>query len=138
MGSPPQGRRHLSQRQALFGGRRHLDPQPWASTDNYFNPYAAGVVDFAGVRQRGRLAVEIPLLLPVPDLPSFLTDFATGIIQDAASSKDVSTHPIGTGPFRFVSFIPGQQSVFSAYRDYWDAPFHTWTVSSSIPASPTR
>jgi peptide/nickel transport system substrate-binding protein len=32
--------------------------------------------------------------------------------------------PVGTGPFKFESFMPGQQSVFARYDGYWDqAPY---------------
>ena len=30
--------------------------------------------------------------------------------------------PVGTGPFKLVSFTPGQQSVMARNSDYWDAP----------------
>jgi peptide/nickel transport system substrate-binding protein len=31
-------------------------------------------------------------------------------------------HPVGTGPFKLVSFTPGQQSVMARNPDYWDHP----------------
>lgn len=31
-------------------------------------------------------------------------------------------NPIGTGPFKFESFTPGQQSVFTRYDGYWGQP----------------
>ena len=30
--------------------------------------------------------------------------------------------PIGTGPFKYVSFTPGQQSVFARNENYWNSP----------------
>ncbi len=32
-------------------------------------------------------------------------------------------HPIGTGPFKYHSFTPGQQSVFVKNPDYWQSPY---------------
>jgi len=32
------------------------------------------------------------------------------------------TRPVGTGPFKLISFIPGQQSVMARNTDYWDQP----------------
>ena len=37
--------------------------------------------------------------------------------------KDFS-HPIGTGPWKFQSFTPGQRSVFTRNEDYWGAKPH--------------
>ena len=31
-------------------------------------------------------------------------------------------HPIGTGPFKFESFTPGQRSVFTRWDEYWNQP----------------
>jgi glutathione transport system substrate-binding protein len=33
--------------------------------------------------------------------------------------KDVAKHPVGTGPFEFVSWTPGQKIVLKAYANYW-------------------
>src|SRR5262249_7301926 len=35
-------------------------------------------------------------------------------------NAQLGSHPIGTGPFKFVSFTPGQQSVFVANKNYWE------------------
>jgi peptide/nickel transport system substrate-binding protein len=32
--------------------------------------------------------------------------------------------PIGTGPFQFVSFTPGQQAAFKRFPNYWGGPAH--------------
>ena len=34
---------------------------------------------------------------------------------------DVS-HPVGTGPFTYQRFVPGQLSQFDRYDNYWDGP----------------
>jgi peptide/nickel transport system substrate-binding protein len=37
-------------------------------------------------------------------------------------NKDYHRKPVGTGPFKFVSFSPGQQLVLEANADYWKGP----------------
>src|SRR5690606_20073687 len=42
-------------------------------------------------------------------------DYRIGIVPEGYYPKK----PIGTGPFKFSSFTPGQESVFARYDDYW-------------------
>lgn len=92
----------------------------WGSSKSYANQYVAGLVDFKNVRSRGPHTVEIPLLTPVAQFPSILTFYNGGIVKDGTTNFE---KPVGTGPFRFESFTPGQRSVFSANREYWDDPY---------------
>lgn len=61
---------------------------------------------------------------PVP--PFFLqllATFAMGIPSPAALEKwgaDFATHPVGTGPFRFVKWDPDAEIVLERNDDYWD------------------
>jgi len=94
----------------------------WSQTSSYANQYVAGLIDFKRVRGRGCLVVEVPLLKPVAALPSILTEYNMAVVQEGATSRSF-TRPIGTGPFKFESFTPGQQSVYLANRDYWQHPY---------------
>jgi peptide/nickel transport system substrate-binding protein len=54
--------------------------------------------------------------------PSFLALLATGwspIYPCHVSPRDMRTHPIGTGPFKFVDFEPNQSITVTRNRDYW-------------------
>ncbi|MEY8829575.1 glutathione ABC transporter substrate-binding protein [Sedimentitalea sp. XS_ASV28] len=37
--------------------------------------------------------------------------------------KDVEKNPIGTGPFKFKEWIPGERLVVERFDDYWDAEY---------------
>jgi glutathione transport system substrate-binding protein len=53
--------------------------------------------------------------------------------------KDVAKHPVGTGPFEFVSWTPGQQVVLKANPNYWgDAPKVSKLVLKLVPNAATR
>ena len=77
--------------------------------------------DIPHMRARDSLTVEIPCKVP------FAT-FVTSIIgyyyylSILPTDFDVK-HPVGTGPFMFESFTPGQLSVFKRNPNYWDAPY---------------
>lgn len=84
------------------------------------NHYAlAGITDFQGVRAVGKLDVEVPLLSPVAQYPTLFAFYGSLIIQKGSTAKSVNTNPIGTGPFKYESFTPGQRSVFKANPNYW-------------------
>jgi len=94
--------------------------QLWGQSSNYNNALFAGTVDFKGVRKRGPLAVEVPLLKPVAQFPSILSFSEPFIVQAGATKASFRTNPIGTGPFKFESFNPGKQSVFVRNPNYWE------------------
>lgn len=58
----------------------------------------------------------------------------------AASSADYNSGKamIGTGPYRFVSFVPGDRTVFARNDNYWGGrPTGTRLISASLPMPPT-
>lgn len=88
----------------------------WGSPRNTFNAVLAEFIDFNGVRALDKYTVEVPLSRAIAQFPSTTCIQQTVIVQDGTTNY---RHPIGTGPFKYVSFTPGLQSVFSANRDYW-------------------
>jgi peptide/nickel transport system substrate-binding protein len=92
----------------------------WSNPENFANGFLAGLADFKSVRKRDRLTVEVPLLQPVPEFPTILTFQQMLVVQNGATQKTVERSPIGTGPFKYVSFTPGSESVFAANKDYWE------------------
>ncbi len=48
-------------------------------------------------------------------------------------------HPVGTGPFRFVDWVPNEKIVLQANADYWDgAPTIQKLIYKVVPDSATR
>lgn len=63
--------------------------------------------------------VTIQLLEPDNDLLPFLTASFSAIIPNGY--EDSATTPIGTGPFKFVSYEIQQNLVLEKFTDYWNA-----------------
>lgn len=70
----------------------------------------------------GPLAVRFTLKKPDATFLSNLAMFSEGMVSPAAIRRwgaDIGRHPVGTGPFRFVEWIPNEKIVLAANRDYW-------------------
>ena len=108
----------------------------WSNANlNFASSILQGLVNYAGVRKINKLTVEVPLHRPVAEFPALLTYDDFGVLQDGATKASNAKHPIGTGPFKYVSFVPGSRSVFAANRDYWESgkPYvDTLVVDSSF------
>jgi len=92
----------------------------WGEATNYNNGPLVGLVDFKSVRKTGKLEVEVPLLRPVAQFPTVLTVWTGQVPQAGSTPASFKTNPIGTGPFKFVSFTPGKRSEFVRNPDYWE------------------
>lgn len=75
---------------------------------------------------QGRLVVT----LAEPSL-EFLNSMTAAIIP-ADSSSQQATSPIGTGPFRFVSYTPQSSMEMKRFDGYWGTPAHLETVTFKI------
>jgi peptide/nickel transport system substrate-binding protein len=77
-------------------------------------------VDVNGLKKVDNLTVEVPMKAPFGSFPAQLAAFwyFLYIAPDGWTQKDA---PNGTGPFKYKSFTPGQQSVFVRNTNYWKA-----------------
>jgi peptide/nickel transport system substrate-binding protein len=73
-------------------------------------------INVAEMKAINNLTVRVPLKSPDADLAANFVYYNTWIVQNG--EKDFA-HPVGTGPFKFESFTPGQQSVFTRNHNYW-------------------
>lgn len=72
------------------------------------------------LKKVGKNIVRVPLSIPIADLQGyFIYVNTTYIVQDGTKSY---SKPVGTGPFKLQSFVPGQRSALTANREYWDSP----------------
>lgn len=79
------------------------------------------VIDLANSRALDARTVEFRLKRPYAEFPNSLATLGAYIIPQGTTDFD---HPIGSGPFRFVSFAPGRSFVAARYPGYWDGPPH--------------
>jgi peptide/nickel transport system substrate-binding protein len=107
-----------------------------AKDDFRRNPRAIWWHNLDNVTVDGDYAVTFNLKRPQP---SFLSLFASGytpVYPCHVSAKDMRTHPIGTGPFKFVEWKRNETMKFVKNPDYWKKgrPFLDgidWTVVSN-------
>jgi peptide/nickel transport system substrate-binding protein len=64
------------------------------------------------------LTVRFKLSTPYGDLPAAVAAYQAAIVSESTIGT-VTTHPIGTGPFRFVEYRPGDQLVMARNPDYF-------------------
>ena len=115
----------------LRSGVTWQDGKPFTADDVIYNLHLMGSPAHLGhfavtqvrlneVKKLSDTLVRVPLNLPISDLTQYFGYFnASCMVQNGA--KDFSK-PIGTGAYKLESFTPGQQSILTANRDYWDSP----------------
>jgi peptide/nickel transport system substrate-binding protein len=127
------------------------------------DPVTAADVKFSWERYRGTVArqlkdkvaavevldphrVRVRLKEPWSDFMTFVGTPATGIgwvvpksYVQRVGDDGFKKAPIGTGPYRFVSFTPGVELVLEAYEGYWRrVPIVRRLVFRSVPDESTR
>ncbi|MFI9833327.1 ABC transporter substrate-binding protein [Streptomyces sp. NPDC051913] len=101
----------------LYSYRRIADPDQAFRAKASLEP-----IDLDASRATGQRTIEFVLKRPTAEFPNVLAAFGAYIVPDKAT--DFDRKPIGSGPFRFVSFAPGRSAVFRRYDDYWEGAPH--------------
>jgi peptide/nickel transport system substrate-binding protein len=73
-------------------------------------------INLGGIKAVNNLTLQIPLRTPDASLMENFVYYNTWIMQNGETNF---SKPVGTGPFKFESFTPGQQSVFTKNPHYW-------------------
>ncbi|MET9509808.1 ABC transporter substrate-binding protein [Streptomyces flavidovirens] len=101
----------------LYSYRRITDPKKAFRAKASLEP-----IDLGASRAVDERTVEFVLKRPTAEFPNVLAAFGAYIVPEGA--QDFDKKPVGSGPFRFVSFAPGKSAVCKRNEDYWDgAPY---------------
>ncbi|WP_328492317.1 ABC transporter substrate-binding protein [Streptomyces sp. NBC_00414] len=103
----------------LFSYRRIADPEKAFRAKASLEP-----IDLKASRAVDERTVEFVLKRPTAEFPNVLAAFGAYIVPDGSSAADFDKKPVGSGPFRFVSFAPGRSAVFRRNDDHWDGAPH--------------
>jgi len=89
------------------------------------NPRKSWYVNVAEVTTNGDYEVSFHLKRPQPAFLALLATSWSPIYPCHVGPRGMRTHPIGTGPFKFVEFEPNERIVVTRNRDYWkkDRPY---------------
>lgn len=76
---------------------------------------ALAAVDLKNMKRLDARTLRIPCLRPFSTLP----DTLVGHFSSVYSVDWTPEKPVGCGPFKFESFTPGKESVFTRHENYW-------------------
>ncbi len=84
------------------------------------NPHPEYYADIAAVEAVDAHTVRFRLKEPVPYFPAILAQADSAIVPTAPrTGEPLGEHPVGTGPFRFVEWRPGDRIVLERNPDYY-------------------
>ncbi|QFQ95485.1 ABC transporter substrate-binding protein [Streptomyces phaeolivaceus] len=110
--------RPVTAKDVLYSYRRIADPEKAFRAKASLEP-----IDLDASRATGERGIEFVLKRPTAEFPNVLAAFGAYIVPENAGKDDAAdfdTKPIGSGPFRFVSFSPGRSAVFRRFDAYWE------------------
>jgi peptide/nickel transport system substrate-binding protein len=87
-------------------------------TNNYAAASSLASIDYKSLKALDSLTVQVPCSSPYATLPDAMCGYYyyMGIVPVGYDPHN----PVGTGPFMYRSFTPGEQSTFVRNDHYWD------------------
>lgn len=105
----------MTSEDVVYSIKRAADPEASAYSGSYDNMESVEAVD--------KYTVKLTLDKPVPSLPGLVSDYSGGFVVSKKAVEqmgdDFTTHPVGTGPFAFEDYVPGQKVEFTRNEDYF-------------------
>ncbi len=111
------------------------------STDRLrLNPRKSWYRNLEQVTANGDYEVTFHLKRPQPSFMALLASGWSPVYPCHVAPRDMRSHPIGTGPFKFVAFKPNELIVVARNPDYWkkDRPYLDGIEYKIIPDVSTR
>ena len=104
------------------------------------NPRKSWYRNLGGVTMNGDYEVTFHLKRPQPAFLALLASGWSPVYPCHISPRDMRSHPIGTGPFKFVEFKPNQSIRITKNPQYWkkDRPYLDGVEYTIIPNNSTR
>ncbi|MBP2331009.1 peptide/nickel transport system substrate-binding protein [Kibdelosporangium banguiense] len=105
----------LSADDLVYSIRYLLDP-----ANTFSGAQDLSMVDSAGVTKVDQRTVRVPMRTPIADLPSLLAGWYNYVIPEGTTKFDNENPPVGTGPFKFVKWSPGDRVLLARNDAYWE------------------
>jgi peptide/nickel transport system substrate-binding protein len=115
----------------IFSLQRITDPK-----DPKVGNSSISYIDRKNLKKIDERTVRIPLTLTNAAFPDDLGQYFNAIVPTDYDPKN----PVGTGPFKYQSFSPGQRSVFVKNPNYWQSgrPYADQLVIIDFPDDTAR
>jgi peptide/nickel transport system substrate-binding protein len=111
------------------------------SADKFrINPRKAWYRNVVQITTNGDYEVTFQLKRPQPYLIALLASGQSPVYPCHVPLRDMRSHPIGTGPFKFVEFKPNERIAVTRNPDYWKPgrPYLDGIEYTIIPNASTR
>jgi peptide/nickel transport system substrate-binding protein len=119
----------LTSRDVVYSYRRLIDPE-------FTSPYKSAFRPLASVDAVDDYTVLFTVKEPFAAFPAQLVE--PGIVPDGAGAE-MSTAPVGTGPYRFRRYVVDDRVEFAAFEDYYEgAPANAGVVMKIVPDDTMR
>lgn len=133
----------LTAEAAAWSFHRQMQPDhPGRPPGALFEYWQSLYQDIVEVRAAGPMTLQLRLARPNATVLSSLAIFPAHLISpNSPEGEAMQRHPIGTGPYRFVSWSPNQAIVLEANPDYWDpanGPRFKRVVMKVVPENAVR
>jgi peptide/nickel transport system substrate-binding protein len=122
----------LTSDDVLYTFRRILDPKEGQGGATILEP-----LDLKNSKRVDDLTIDLALKRPLAEAPFLFNRDDIAIVQDGA--KDFSK-AVGTGPFKLLSFTPGEGSLLERNENYWveGKPYVAELQTLAIPDNGAR